>query len=603
MKIWNRLKQGIGFLFREELDISHRVSNLILLVAITALIPSMLGSVAIGTDTKGIIIMALAAVILSVFIVLANKFYTAKWPLAVMCILVTGFVFPGMYFACGGKRTGMVLWIAMGAVLCFLLLDGWLSYAYLLINIVMFAVCMMVETLHPSLVSYLNSELEETYDVIFAFAVVVFVLGATFRYQSKLYNREHKRLLEKDEELVDLNEALEQASHAKSDFLANMSHEIRTPINAILGMDEMIIRDCNDNDILNYAEDIDAAGKQLLTIINDILDFSKIESGKFEIHEEDYDVLSLINDCYTMMIGKAEAKNLRLIIKNDPELPARLHGDEVRIRQIIINLLSNAVKYTEEGYIELDIRMFPKTDGEIYLDITVKDTGIGISEENQKALFDNFRRIDEKEHRNIEGTGLGLAITKQLTELMGGNISVNSAKGEGSEFNAVIPQTVIGDQKTGLFDIGMEIRRETKKKYKACFTAGDARILVVDDVKVNLNVVRLLLRDTLLQMDFAESGKEALNYLLDNKYDCVLMDAMMPEMDGIQTLHEARKLCCGGDNENVPMIALTANAISGADKLYYDAGFCDYVTKPIKAEELEKALIKAIPEELVHIKQ
>ncbi len=593
-------KNPIRYLLRDELDIRHKVSNIILLGAIAVQIPTLIVTIAVGTKIYGVIIEIVIMALLGLFLWIINRHYESKLPIIIMCVVLTGITFPIMYFQCGGMHTGMPLWMVFGIVFCFLLLEGPASVLYFIFEILAFIACFFIEFKHPEYVEFLASSKDEILDLVVAFVLTSLITGLVFKFQTASYKKEHEKLVEKEEELVKANEELLKASNAKSDFLANMSHEIRTPINAVLGMDEMIIRDCKDPVILGYAEDIDGAGRQLLTIINDILDFSKIESGKFEIHESEYDLLTLINDCYIMMIGRAEEKKLEFRIKNDPKLPARLYGDEVRIRQIIINFLSNAIKYTEEGYVELVVGMKPFDDNDILLTINVKDTGIGITEEDQKKLFGNFNRIDEKEHRNIEGTGLGLAIAKQLTVMMGGSIGVNSIKGSGSEFYATIPQKPVGDTEAGLFDVGMEARKSLKKTHTPGFTAEDARVLVVDDVKVNLNVVRLLLRDTLVNIDCVESGREALNLLMENKYDVVLMDHMMPEMDGIETLKEARRIC--KYNESVPMIALTANAISGAEKMYYAAGFAGYITKPIKALDLENMLIKLLPESKVHLK-
>lgn len=590
----------IRYLLREELDISHRTINLMLLAAAAAMLPTIVTTILLDTSFQGVASLVLIFVILAFFTWLINKKPDSQLPIFICCFLVNIVVFPFLYFGCGGRYTGMILWMLLGAVFSFMLLKKvWLVVSYVL-NCLNLGACVYLGYKFPEKVQKLETPEAECFDIVFCFFIIVVLIGLVFKYQTRLYVKEHQSLLQKEEELKRLNEELERASRAKSDFLANMSHEIRTPINAVLGMDEMILRDSEDKAVIEYAEDIEAAGRQLLSLINDILDFSKIESGKFEIHEEEYDLLTLINDCYNLVIGRAEAKSLSLIVRNDPELPERLYGDTVRIKQVLINLLTNAIKYTEEGKVEIIFSGKPLDEGYILFEVSVKDTGVGILKEDISKLFGSFERIDEKEHRNIEGTGLGLAITKQLTELMGGTIGVESVRGEGSEFYISIPQKVVSEKKVGLFDVGMAVKRETSKKYRASFVAPAANVLVVDDVKINLNVVRLLLRDTKVKLDLAESGKEALNLMMEKKYDVVLMDHMMPEMDGIQTLKEARKIC--EPNMHTPMIALTANAISGAEAIYRKAGFCEYITKPIKAPDLEAALVRRLPSEKVTIK-
>ena len=386
-----------------------------------------------------------------------------------------------------------------------------------------------------------------------------------------------------------------------------MSHEIRTPINAVLGMDEMIIRECQDKRILEYANDIDSAGHQLLSLVNDILDFSKIESGKMELHPVEYELFSIMNDCYNMIFMRAKRKELQFIIENDPDIPAFLYGDEVRIRQIIMNLLTNAVKYTKDGQVKLRFDHEKTDDENINLIISVKDTGIGISEENQKYLFDSFKRIDEKTNRNIEGTGLGLTITKKFTDMMGGEITVDSVLYEGSTFTVTIPQKIADKGTIGRFDerfkrkgegSGQTEKAEKEAEKREKFTAPRARILVVDDVKMNLNVVRLLLKNTEIQIDLASSGDECLKYTLMKSYDLILMDHMMPIMDGIEALHRVREQA-EGLNTSTPVVALTANALVGAQEMYLEEGFVSYISKPVKSADLEECILKLLPEDKI----
>ena len=400
--------------------------------------------------------------------------------------------------------------------------------------------------------------------------------------------------------LIDTSERALAASEAKSAFLSNMSHEIRTPINAVLGMNEMILRECDDKNILGYSENIRSAGSTLLGLINDILDFSKIEAGKMEIIPVDYDLSSVINDLVNMIQTKADAKGLKLEFEISREVPKYLHGDEVRIKQIVTNILTNAVKYTEKGKVTLcvDYEKIPDEEDCILLDVAVKDTGIGIKEEDMKKLFSEFDRIEEKRNRNVEGTGLGMSITKRLLEMMGSSLQVESTYGLGSKFSFSVRQTVIKWEELGDYEDAVKASLASRGKYHEKFRAPKAEILVVDDTPMNLQVFINLLKKTEVKIDTAATGEEALSLAFEKEYDVIFLDHMMPDKDGIETLHEmrARK---DAPNLETPAICLTANAISGAREKYLAAGFDNYLTKPIDSVKLEEMLIDYLPEEKI----
>ena len=385
------------------------------------------------------------------------------------------------------------------------------------------------------------------------------------------------------------------ANKAKSAFLANMSHEIRTPINAILGMDEMILRESGDAETLSRAGDIRSAGRTLLSLVNDILDFSKIEEGKMDILPTQYELSSLVNDLVNMVRERAEKKGLRLIIQVDENTPYLLHGDEIRIRQCALNVLTNAVKYTEKGSVTLEIGYEKLSDQSISLRFRVTDTGIGMKQEDLDKLFSPFDRIEEKRNRSIEGTGLGMSITQQLLELMGSRLEVESVYGEGSTFTFAVEQPVVKWNPVGTFTGRFE--SETQQTYHEQFHAPDARVLVVDDTPVNLTVVKGLLKRTQIQVDTAESGAEAVRLAAQRRYDVIFIDHMMPVMDGMETLQALKQL---PNMEHTVFVALTANAISGARELYLEAGFADYLSKPVDGGRLEKLLQRHLPPEKVH---
>ena len=401
-----------------------------------------------------------------------------------------------------------------------------------------------------------------------------------------------------NENLKDAAEAAEAANKSKSQFLSNMSHEIRTPINAILGMNEMILRESNDENILEYAENIRSAGNSLLGIVNDILDFSKIEAGKMDIIPVEYSLSSLLNDLVNMVQKRAEDKSLEFHIEVDETLPSELFGDEIRIKQVITNILTNAVKYTEKGGVTLKVGYKKNSNEKILLCVSVKDTGIGIKPEDIKKLFSAFERIEEKRNRTIEGTGLGMNITQRLLEMMGTSLQVASVYGEGSEFWFEIAQKIINNHPIGNFAETYRHSLSQHKKYKEKFTAPNARILVVDDTVMNLTVMKGLLKMTKVRLDTAESGFECLNLVTQTKYDIIFLDHRMPGIDGIETLKRMKTLE-GNLNVDTPTISLTANAVSGARKIYLDAGFQDYLTKPIDSSKLEEMMIAYLPKEKV----
>jgi signal transduction histidine kinase/response regulator RpfG family c-di-GMP phosphodiesterase len=397
-----------------------------------------------------------------------------------------------------------------------------------------------------------------------------------------------------------LAEIADSANEAKSRFLANISHEIRTPINAVLGMDEMILRECDDPEIVNYAENIKTAGNTLRGLINDILDFSKIEAGRMEIIPVDYDLSSVINDLVNMVATRADDKGLELKLNIDNDIPKFLNGDEVRVKQIITNILTNAVKYTEKGSVTFTIgyeRSEKETDC-VILKVSVKDTGIGIREEDMEKLFAKFERIEEERNRKIEGTGLGMSITRSLLEMMGSTLKVDSVYGEGSDFHFDIKQKVVRWDVIGDYEASYKEHISKHEKYKESFIAPDARILVVDDNPMNLVVFKSLIKQTQIKIDTAEDGDIGIHLSRDVLYDIIFIDHLMPGKDGIEVLHQIKSEP-SNPNLNTPYICLTANAISGAKEQYLKEGFDDYIAKPIDPLDLEEMLIRLLPDEKI----
>ncbi|SDA20732.1 His Kinase A (phospho-acceptor) domain-containing protein [Ruminococcus sp. YE71] len=447
--------------------------------------------------------------------------------------------------------------------------------------------------------------------ILFLIAVLLVVVSIgviiIVYFEQKL--SENNRL--REEKLV-----AERSNAAKSDFLANMSHEIRTPINAVLGMNEMIMRATKRayeslprdreavrgvfSEIKGYSGNIDSAGNNLLSIINDILDFSKIEAGRFDINKREYMLSSVLNDVANTVMFKARDKGLEMNIETDSDLPDELFGDDMRIRQILINLLNNAIKYTDKGSVTLTVHGSGGYTAEQMTELTiaVRDTGIGIRKEDVSRIFDKFERTDLKRNSTVEGTGLGLSITNRLVGIMNGSISVESEYGKGSVFSVRLPQKVMSAEPIGDFRARLENSLHERDSSEVLFRAPDARILIVDDTRMNLMVAAGLLSDTGMMTDTAESGQQALEMMCEQQYDIILMDQRMPVMDGVETLHRLR----GQEEESgrhTPAICLTADALTGARERYLAEGFDDYLSKPIDSRELKKMMLKYLPEDKI----
>ena len=419
-------------------------------------------------------------------------------------------------------------------------------------------------------------------------AVTIYIL-----YKQMKWQKEANEILQ---EAVD---AAEYAGKAKSQFLAQMSHEIRTPINAVLGMNEMILRECDNGNILGYAENIRNAGRTLLSLINSILDFSKLEDDKMEIVPVNYDTASLINDLVNMVQERAKKKGLKFTLECDPELPKTMYGDDVRVRQVITNILTNAVKYTEEGEVWLRISVVGRDSNNITIHIEVEDTGIGIKPENIEGLFQSFKRLDLEKNRNIEGTGLGMSIVQKLLRLMNSKLGVESVYGKGSKFYFDIVQGVVDAEGIGDYKKRLDEKQNSKNAEEYVY-APNARVLIVDDNNMNLLVAKGLLKRTGMYIDTALSGKDAIELIKENFYDIVFLDHMMPQLDGIQTLKIMKEQELIPDNTSV--IMMTANAIVGAREEYLKEGFDNYISKPIDVKNMDELLEEYIPAEKLSYK-
>ena len=548
------------------------------------------------TDSAMMKIPANVAVILF----LVYFFYLANWKNRVktaetgIVLMLTLFIIPSIFFSSGGAYGGTASWFILCLVSNFLLIEGIEFVVLFVIQVALIIVFYCVAYFYPQFVINIKSAPRMYVDVVYSIFVAAYIIGCIHKFHKAVYNRAMKKISEQNSELSESEKKADAANKAKSEFLSNMSHEIRTPINAIIGMNEMILHEADDEKILEYAEAVDVSSNMLLSLINDILDFSKIEAGKIEIVNTNYQLSSVLVDCIDMIMGRLKSKGLNFVVRCSETIPNEFSGDVIRVRQILYNILTNAVKYTEEGSVELLVEGVRKDNNIFFLTVSVKDTGIGMTEESLKKIFSKFERFDMERNRNIEGTGLGLSIVKGLVDNMGGEIKVTSEYGKGSEFTITLPQQIVDNTPMGPFDSGIKQKQRKEKESAKEFVAPEASILVVDDVTMNLKVFLNLLKKTKISVDTAESGKESIEKVRQKKYDIVFIDHMMPGMDGIETFHAMQTL---SDNKNseTPIIMLTANAQSGSEEMYKSEGFSDYLSKPIRGADLGDMVRKYLP--------
>lgn len=390
----------------------------------------------------------------------------------------------------------------------------------------------------------------------------------------------------------------EDANRAKTNFVSNMSHEIHTPMNSIVGITEILLRSRHSPKEQEYLLNIQSSGRVLLTIINDVLDCSKMEAGKMQLFDEPYDTCSLFHDLRISMENRIGHSGLELIYDIDQDIPCKLKGDMGRIRQVIINLVNNAIKYTEKGSVRFSVHVRQKNTDKVMLYYEVADTGIGIRKEDHKILFDAFQRVEMDRNRYVEGTGLGLTISQNLVNMMGGVIEVESEYGKGSRFFFTIEQTIIDPTPVSAVNYNGQKDNVTEKEAECLFIAPEAHILLVDDNELNLVVAKELLKPLRMQIDTAENGLQAVKMVRGSQYDLVLMDHMMPVMDGIEAAKAIRALP-EDKYQKLPIIALTANAMVDARKEFLNAGMNGFVAKPIDFARICNQLKLWLPKDLV----
>lgn len=510
--------------------------------------------------------------------------------------ILTGFsliavVIPESFFSTGGVESGTPIWFILGIFYTFMMFKGWTFWFFLALNIVVDGIIYIYGYLHPEKIFTLVSRRVFFADSYLSIIVVGLMVGIIMHYQNRLYAAE-RALTEKQ------RDELEKTNDAQNAFFSGMSHEIRTPMNSIIGLDELILREETNPQIREYAENIKSASRLLLDLLNDILDISQLKQNRMNIVPMDYSPEQMFRELTQVVSVRATEKKLAFEIDIEEEIPKTLFGDEKRIKQIVLNLLTNAVKYTNEGYIGLSVEG-EKIDPDIYsMKITVKDTGIGIRKEDLDNLYDSFRRVDQTRNAKVEGSGLGLAITKQLVDLMGGTITVDSIYTKGSTFTITLNQKIVDAAPIGKVSLLHAALSDAESYYEKSFEAPEARVLIVDDNAMNRMVITQLLKDTKLQIEAASGGEECLKATGQKYYNIILMDYMMPDMNGAETFSLLRKqengLC-----RDTPVILLTAGDVASAKQIVDEYGFDTYLEKPIRAELLEAEILKLLPEELI----
>ncbi|MDR0623564.1 MAG: response regulator, partial [Treponema sp.] len=567
-------------LFDGELDFKVRIFNWLACAGMIISLAVGLWGFLLGADRVNFLASMGSFVVAAVLLLYSNRsgHYERCYLITIVAVFMV--LFPVMFFSAGGYRSGMSAWFVFAVAFTVFMLDGKKLLVLCLMELVIYGGICIAAYLRPGIVHNFPTEREEVADIILGFTSASAVLGFILYRHFKIYRDEQRRLREAEEQ------ALRQRD-IKSAFLANMSHEIRNPINVMLGMNEMVLWETEDETIAAYSRKIRDAGKSLMGLINNVLDAARIEAGKEELNEGVYRTADLVRELFVMGSEPASRKGIAFTVEAEKTLPSKLYGDFTRIKQIGVNFLSNALKYTEQGEIILSFTGSRREAGFV-LRMAVQDTGAGIKKEHIPLLFNAFTRLEQES--NIEGSGLGLSIAKAAAELMGGALAVESEWGKGSVFSAELPQKIKDGSPMENWETGPE------EEQAKLFTAPEGMVLVVDDYVENRMIIKELLKRTLLHVDTAESGAECLAMAKEQTYHAIIMDYMMPGMDGIETF---KKLRNGIEGFNTPVIALTAHAVAGAEKRFLDEGFAGYLSKPVLLKDLEHTLLGLLPSGLV----
>ncbi len=576
----------------EERDIQERMFFIICVIGLVAYSISLITAFFIGETLFNLGIMAVGLILLFLVVVLTFKFKRVKLGEFLISFLMVYVMLPLIFFTGGGIYGGAPMWFLFAVLFVSMAIQGKMRVFFQISCAGVAFFSYLVAYRHPDLVTFhtIDTAYADSFTQIIIIGVITtFITSLTL----SMYRNENLKAKKQKEEIDALN-------RAQNRFFSSMSHEIRTPINTIIGLNEMILREDVSDEIAEDAGNIESASKMLLQLINDILDMSKLEAGEMKIIPSAYSTKVFISELVGMFWLPTKSKGLEFVVNVDPTMPAMLSGDEIRLQQIIINILNNAIKYTKEGSITFSVQCERTGSGNCNITFSVSDTGMGIKKESLPHLFSAFSRADERVNKYVEGTGLGLSIVKQLVDLMGGEVTVNSIYTQGSTFIVTIPQMITDDTEIGEHDFMNRHSANRRDDYTQSFEAPEARVLVVDDNHANVLVVKKLLRDTKVILDSAESGAEALSLTLENSYDVIFMDHLMPEMDGVECLHKIREQI-GGLCKNSKVVALTANAGSDREAFYLKEGFDAYLLKPISGMDAERMLLSMLPENLVNL--
>lgn len=588
------IRKFLEAIFGREYELRERIFRMLILVG---------GSLALMGILECFILMDVKIVIIPLIVLLAvlcmellitfkyRKIDIAAISVAFLIILI---VFPTMFFLSGGLEGGATVWFAIGLLYVFLMFSGKKLAFFLSLSIVVDIFAYAYGYYHPETIKPMDSQAAAYLDSLFAVFAVGIAGGVILKLQMRLFNIERDVARRQQEEL-------ERMSETKNSFFASMSHEIRTPINTILGLNEMILRESKESGTLEYAGSIQNAGKMLLNLVNDILDLSQIEMKKMEIVPLEYKSADLFSDLIDMIQVRLREKKLGFQVDIDETIPSVLFGDMKRVEQVILNILTNAAKYTMEGFVTFAVHVESMDEEEVCLKITVRDTGIGIRKEDLQHLYDSFRRVDASKNLRVEGSGLGLSITKQLVDLMDGRISVDSIYTKGSVFTVTLPQKIIDRTPIGAVKF-LSRSRVQVEGYRQSFEAPEARVLIVDDNASNSLVERKLLEATKVQVDIARSGAECLEMTRRKYYHVILLDYMMPEMNGLETLRQIRRqengLC-----RDCAVVVLSANTVAEMKRDLSEEAFDGYLEKPVQGKALEAEILKFLPEDIIEYRR
>jgi len=586
--MWKRLA---GWLMGKEDELHERLTRTVILLGGVVTLAGLLEMVLLrGITGMLIIVMLTVCLLVGSVLFVALKFRKYDLATVLLGLVIIVLLFPLTFIYSGGLEGGATVWMTLGILYIYIMFSGRRLLSFLILAVIMYGGTYLAAYIHPDIITPMNSKTMAYIDSLFAVFLIGSVGGMVLKAHMNVFAQEHRINLVQKEELA-------KSRDARNVLFANMSHEIRTPINAIIGLNEMILRENPGGEIGSYAKDIQVASNMLLNQVNDILDLSKMEIEKMEIVPLCYHTKDLFTELAELTHVQLEKKNLDLILNIDEKIPSVLEGDEKRLKQVLLNLLDNAVKYTQEGSVTLSAEAEDTKDGNIILKVSVADTGIGIRKEDIAHIYEAFRRVDEKKNTNILGSGLGLAISKQLIELMNGEISVDSIYTKGTTFTVKIKQKVADASYVGNIDIKSRQVNEGET-YKPSFEAPEARILVVDDNRMNSMVITRLLSFTKVHVDVANSGMECLELTKRKYYHVILLDYMMPVMDGLETFRALREQENGLCRESA-VIALTGNTQSGAKQMYLELGFDGYLEKPVQGKYLEEEIMKFLPEDII----